>query len=138
MAEVKAEMNRMIHEDLTPLFDRIEQVMQQRIADALDRQRQELAASILGGAPAPATREPTIPDNNLAPHYEPSLDSRGRIIVNDEFLQNVADVYRSGGSQPNQALQQRFGRSRSSVSAWIRKAREAGYLPETSQGRTEA
>ena len=64
------------------------------------------------------------------------LDSRGRIVVNETFLRRVAAEYLDAeeqGLHPNKTLQDRYDRSRSAVSHWLKQAREHGFLP-TSEG----
>lgn len=60
--------------------------------------------------------------------------------ITHEFIVKIAKEYRESvarGSSPVKDLMARYGRSRSSVSDWVRRARDAGELPETSQGKVK-
>lgn len=109
----------------------VETVTRRVVAEAMVDFRHEVSSAIAG------VEEPGS-DRELV-GVDPVLDSRGRVIVSDEFLRDgVAVVFRDAmmrGAHPNQAVQDRYGRSRSSVSQWLKKARAAGHLPEATQGK---
>lgn len=98
----------------------------------------EMAAGDVPDLPKTYTAEPVQEgtggdDEGAAVHLSdpPAMDSRGRIIVDDAFIERVAREYleaEAEGLHPNKALQERYGRSRSAVSHWLRQARESGLL----------
>jgi hypothetical protein len=56
-----------------------------------------------------------------------------------ELLQRVAEVYRANiGGAPTAAVAKTFGVKSRMASTYVRRARDKGYLPETTQGRKQA
>jgi hypothetical protein len=85
-------------------------------------------------------------DEKLAAFTE---NGRGRRLVGrdgqplpvDEALDEVAAIYRQAwreGGNPTAAVSQAIGISRSAAAKRVRRARDAGLLPETSRGRANA
>lgn len=61
-----------------------------------------------------------------------------RVISND-FLKHVADVYRQNISHaPTRAVAKQFGVKGRMASTYVDRARKAGFLPATKQGRKQA
>jgi hypothetical protein len=60
-------------------------------------------------------------------------------VINDSFLQNVAQVYRENiGHAPTKAVAKQFEVKDRMASTYVDKARKKGYLPPTTQGRKKA
>jgi hypothetical protein len=62
---------------------------------------------------------------------------RGRPPLGPDHLRAVADVYRDAVARrlpPTKAVEERWGRPRSTVNWWIRRARQQGYLPPRPAG----
>jgi hypothetical protein len=56
---------------------------------------------------------------------------RGRPLLDPDLLRAVAEVYRDAvarGLPPTRAVEERWGRPRSTVNKWVRRARQSGYL----------
>jgi hypothetical protein len=60
-------------------------------------------------------------------------------VITDSFLQAVAEVYRRNiGHAPTQAVAKTFGVRSRMASQYVDRARNAGHLPPTSQGKKKA
>jgi hypothetical protein len=60
-------------------------------------------------------------------------------VITDSFLQAVAEVYRRNiGHAPTQAVAKTFGVKARMASTYVDRARKAGFLPETKQGKKKA
>ena len=60
-------------------------------------------------------------------------------VITDSFLQAVAEVYRRNiGHAPTQAVAKTFGVRSRMASHYVDRARKAGHLPPTSQGKKKA
>jgi hypothetical protein len=60
-------------------------------------------------------------------------------VLNDEFLRRVADVYRENiGRAPTKAVARVFNVRDRMASTYVDKARKAGHLPATIQGKKKA
>lgn len=84
------------------------------------------------------TRSPTV-----APERLPGLGAPVEVPrpITDDFVRTIAEEYShalDAGLAPTKFLTDRYDRSRSSVSSWVRRAREAGYLPATTPGKANA
>ena len=55
--------------------------------------------------------------------------------VTDDLLKQVAEAYRNGGPAPTNAVERAFGCSHRTAGRYVTLAREAGLLPETTQGK---
>jgi hypothetical protein len=63
----------------------------------------------------------------------------GHRAINPELLKSVADVYRRNFDHaPTQAVARTFGVKSRMASAYVDRARRAGYLPPTKQGKKKA
>lgn len=61
-----------------------------------------------------------------------------RVRLTDEMLEQVASTYRSAfaqGKAPTKAVAASFGVSHSSAARWVGRARDEGYLEQTTAGR---
>lgn len=61
--------------------------------------------------------------------------------ITDEFIADIVEQYRealAAGEPPVKTIMERYDRSRSSVSAWVKRARTAGHLPEAEPGKATA
>jgi hypothetical protein len=68
-----------------------------------------------------------------------TLRTPGHRVITDEFLASVADVYRRNiAHAPTQAVARTFGVKPRMASNYVDKARRAGLLPPTEQGRKKA
>jgi hypothetical protein len=68
-----------------------------------------------------------------------TLRTPGHRAITDEFLASVADVYRRNiAHAPTQAVARTFGVKPRMASNYVDKARSAGLLPPTKQGRKKA
>lgn len=64
---------------------------------------------------------------------------RERRAINDALLKKVADVYRKNISRaPTKAVAESFGVRDRMASAYVERARKAGHLPPTKQGKKQA
>jgi hypothetical protein len=67
------------------------------------------------------------------------LRTPGNRVITDEFLASVAEVYRRNiAHAPTQAVARTFGVKPRMASNYVDKARRAGLLPPTKQGRKKA
>lgn len=63
----------------------------------------------------------------------------GRRHIDSELLRQVADVYRANfASAPAQAVARAFGVKQRMAHEYVRRARERGFLPPTTQGKKKA
>jgi hypothetical protein len=63
----------------------------------------------------------------------------GHRAITDELLRDVADVYRRNIDRaPTQAVARTFGVKSRMASTYVDRARQAGYLPPTKQGKKKA
>lgn len=60
---------------------------------------------------------------------------QSRRKITDDLLRQVAEVYRNAGSAPTNAVKRAFGCSDRTAGRYVTLAREAGLLPETTQGK---
>jgi hypothetical protein len=68
-----------------------------------------------------------------------ALRAPGHRVITDEFLASVADVYRRNiAHAPTQAVARTFGVKPRMASNYVDKARQAGHLPPTKQGKKQA
>lgn len=59
-----------------------------------------------------------------------------RRVVTDDRLREVATIYRSSlNRNPTQAVQRRFGCAERTARLWVKRAREAGFLGGSIQGK---
>ncbi len=63
----------------------------------------------------------------------------GRRRVNTELLRQVAEIYRANfDSAPTEAVARTFGVKQRMAHEYVRRARERGFLPPTTQGKKRA
>jgi hypothetical protein len=68
-----------------------------------------------------------------------TLRAPGHRAITDEFLASVADVYRRNiDHAPTQAVARTFGVKPRMASNYVDRARKAGHLPPTKQGKKRA
>ncbi|HXF72995.1 MAG TPA: helix-turn-helix domain-containing protein [Actinomycetota bacterium] len=67
---------------------------------------------------------------------EPTPTGRRRLGPH-QFLQ-IAKIYVTTKRAPTQAVAERFGVSRGTAARWVRRAREMGFLTETSPGKASS
>ncbi len=64
-----------------------------------------------------------------------AVDRARRRKLGPDHLHEVAAVYQSNPASPTAAVAAHFGKSHSAAAQYVRKARGAGLLPETTKGR---
>ena len=70
--------------------------------------------------------------------YESRLD-KGKRLVTDQLLRQVADVYRTNiDHAPTQAVARTFAVKSRMASKYVQQARDRGLLPPTTQGKKQA
>lgn len=62
-----------------------------------------------------------------------------RRVISGELLRRVAQVYRANiDHAPTRAVAETFGVKPRMASGYVQRARAAGYLPKTTQGKKQA
>lgn len=145
MASFEEQIRRIVREEVAAALSRVrvtadllgeEVELVARIADAQAPAGRQGDRQVQRGIEAAAVGDEADPDvaddaDGIAPLPVPRP-------ITPAFLRDVATVYREAveaGRPPNRAIQDRYGRSRSAVSQWLRQAREAELLPPTEPGR---
>lgn len=73
------------------------------------------------------------------PEWDPGLGDPGRRYIDDELLSQVAEVYRSNFDRaPAEAVARTFSVKARMAHEYVRRARERGFLPPTTQGKKKA
>ncbi len=79
---------------------------------------------------------PVVDDDvDIFGSYTPTAKRGGRRPLTADDLARVAVVYRSGGTKPTKAVADALGISVSAAGKRVARAREAGLLERTTQGR---
>jgi hypothetical protein len=99
----------------------------------LDAWLQQIVAmvSTIGGSKPLADTKPALTDIGLA--------MKGRPRISREHLEQVANIYRDHiDGRPTEAVATAFGKDRRTAARYVRLARDAGYLPDTTRGKRNA
>jgi hypothetical protein len=100
-----------------------------RIEDALDQAIKNL---LLGDRDKPGAVRTAVRESEAA-------RSSRRVVITEALLGEVSEVYRSHiGHKPTQAVADHFGKSHRTAALYVDRARKAGLLPETGQGKAKA
>lgn len=100
-----------------------------RIEDALDDAIKNL---ILGNRHEPGVVRRVMRESQAA-------RASRRVTITDALLREVAEVYTANiKHEPTSAVAQHFGRKHRTAALYVQRARKAGHLPPTTQGKARA
>ena len=97
-------------------------------SDGAKERAREVGRALLGwGEEAPNVPKPEPPSADT--------ERRGRPKLSIAFLEGIARTYKAGGRYPALDIAEKYDVPRGTALGWVHKARKAGLLPRTTQGR---